>query len=124
MNQDEFEEVFEHMIGASRDVLVEKAREYANDGDRMHNFKRAAGLSGRTPEQMCWGFNIKHLVSITDMVESGESYPEEKWDEKLGDALNYLILLKALITEANAPDRIALHDGTGTVIATHEAQGE
>lgn len=100
MDQEEFEQVFDRVIEQSRAVLVEKAREYASDGDRMHNFKRAAGFTGGTPEQALWGFLTKHLVSLSDMVRSEKVYPAEVWDEKLGDALNYLILLRALVFDS------------------------
>lgn len=99
MNADQFELIFEQTVQNCRDVLVNKAKEYASDGDRMHNFKVAGRFNGRSPEQELWGFLTKHLVSLTDMVQSGEYYPAEKWDEKLGDALNYLFLLRALVVE-------------------------
>lgn len=97
MTQEEFEQVFERQFAISRDVLVEKAKEYASNGDRLHNFKVAAEFLGGTPEQALWGMAVKHLVSISDMVRSGETYSEAMWDEKLGDALNYLILLRAQV---------------------------
>jgi len=99
VNQEEFEQIFERQVQQSRDVLVTKAREYASDTDRLHNFKVAAGFQGRTAEQALWGFATKHFVSISDMVRNGGHYPAEVWDEKLGDALNYLILLRAQVFE-------------------------
>lgn len=41
----------------------------------------------------------KHIVSIFDMIRSDIESPMEKWDEKIGDAMNYLFLLKALVLE-------------------------
>lgn len=86
-------------MGASKAVLVVKAGEYAGGGDRLHNFKKSAILVDGTPEQALWGFITKHLVSLSDMVYSGKDYPTAVWDEKIGDSLNYLILLRALIEE-------------------------
>ncbi len=74
-----------------------KAKEYASDEDRLHNFKVAAAFNSQTPEQACWGFLTKHLVSLADMVASGKEYNFGAWDEKIGDALNYLFLLDAII---------------------------
>lgn len=104
MNSEEFEKVFDETIEKSRKVLVEKASEYATDFNRLHNFHSGSGLTGNTPEQVCWGFAVKHIVSISDMVAADERYEPSKfslsqWDEKIGDALNYLILLRALIVE-------------------------
>lgn len=99
MRGEEFEQLFEEAVEKSRSVLVVKAREYASNGDRMHNFKKAAALSSCTPEQALWGMLAKHLISLSDMVASDEDYDLEKWDEKLGDSLNYLLLLYALLRD-------------------------
>lgn len=124
MNQEEFEQVFERQINKSRDVLVTKAREYASDNDRLHNFKVSSAFQGNTPEQALWGFATKHFVSISDMVRSGDFYPTEVWDEKLGDALNYLILLRAQVfetdyarTEQSASDEIDYHAASSSMKA-------
>ena len=82
-------------------VLARKAAEYTR-GDRLSNFKRAAAMLNCTPEQACLGFWAKHVVSIMDFVkdiEHGELASEAMWDEKIGDAISYLILLEALIKD-------------------------
>lgn len=101
MTQDEFEKIFAELTGLSKTVLVDKAKEYAADGDRMHNFKIAATLTDGTPEQALWGMLAKHIVSVRDMVLTGDPYPQAVWDEKIGDAVNYFILLRALIVDTN-----------------------
>lgn len=101
MNGERFEAIFEATVDRCRETLVNKAREYADDADRMHVFKAAAGLLGGTPEQALWGMQVKHLVSITDMIEKNDFYPAEVWDEKIGDALNYLFLLRAQVSETD-----------------------
>ena len=83
-------------------VLAVKAREYATTDDRFHNFKVAASLDGETPERALWGMLKKHLVSVRDMVDGlgAMDCPEYSlWDEKLGDFINYLVLLEGLIVE-------------------------
>ena len=42
---------------------------------------------------------VKHLTSITDMLQSGNDYPMKLWEEKLGDAKNYLFLIECLVQE-------------------------
>lgn len=96
-----FEAIFNEQIEQCRKVLFLKAQEYATDEDRLHNFKLAAALTQGTPEQALWGFAVKHLVSISDMVKDGE-YPKAVWDEKIGDAINYLILLRAQVIETDS----------------------
>lgn len=93
-----FEQVFGEQFQRCRDILIVKALEYATD-DRLHNFKKTAKLTGETPEQALAGFMAKHTVSIYDMIASGEDFSDDKWNEKITDHMNYLILLRALITE-------------------------
>jgi hypothetical protein len=100
VNQEEFEAIFERGVEQAREVLVTKAREYATDDDRLHNFQVASALIGGTPEQALWGFLVKHLVSVSDMVASGEDYSDAQWDEKIGDSINYFFLLRAQIVES------------------------
>lgn len=100
MNSEQFNAIFERQVQQSRDVLLVKSGEYATDEDRLHVFKKAAAYLGGTPEQALFGFLTKHLVSLSDMVSSGESYSSAQWDEKIGDSINYLILLQAVVSES------------------------
>lgn len=101
MNNEEFEKVFETIVDQMRQVLLKKAGEYATDDDRLHNFRVAAAFQGCTEQQAALGFLTKHLVSISDMVSQGtfKAFPLAVWDEKIGDALNYLVLLRAIVEE-------------------------
>ena len=98
MNTTTFERLFEEQVNRSRSVLVSKAKEYATE-DRLHNFKVAAALEGKTPEQALAGMMAKHTVSVYDMAESGMPYPIELWQEKITDHINYLFLLNAIVRE-------------------------
>jgi hypothetical protein len=100
MNSEDFEDIFEQQVTRCREVLTAKAKEYAQDYDRLHNFKVAGQFIQGTPEQALWGFLVKHLVSLSDMIptsSSNEGYSTDLWDEKIGDSINYLILLRALV---------------------------
>ena len=49
MTNENFETMLNDTFDKSKSVLLAKAGEYAADGDRLHNFKRAAHLQGITP---------------------------------------------------------------------------
>lgn len=98
MDDERFNFILYSRLDKIREVLGRKAAEYAY-GDRLSNFKRAAEIQRIAPEQACWNFLMKHLVSIQDMVESRREYSRAQWDEKIGDAINYLILLEAIVSE-------------------------
>lgn len=94
-----FNGVVEEQLDRIRNVLVKKAAEYNLDDDRLSVFKHAAALSEETPEQALYGFMLKHIISITDMINSKSTYSEELWNEKITDICNYLILLQGLLRD-------------------------
>jgi hypothetical protein len=59
----------------------------------------AAAFQQCTTEQALFGFLAKHLVSLSDMCKSGRRYADDIWDEKIGDAVNYLLLLRAVVED-------------------------
>lgn len=102
MNTTEFNQVLEDQIQRCKDTLIKKGDEYATE-DRLHNFHAGAGLCQRSPEEVCASFMLKHIVSIYDMcrdASAGKSNPLTVWNEKLGDAINYMLLLSAIVRES------------------------
>lgn len=104
MNTEDFNKVVATRVEKINAVLVKKAAEYSSDTDRLHNFKAAArmGNSNETPEQALWGMMRKHLVSVVDIVDNTSKWvfpTDELRDEKIGDSINYLVLLEALLIE-------------------------
>ena len=100
MTADNFNAIISAQIDHCKSILCSKAREYATS-DRLHNFKVAGALQGISPAQALMGMMAKHTVSVADMCMSGETYPQELWDEKITDSINYLLLLSALVREKN-----------------------
>ena len=99
MTTPEFNKVVETQLDRIRSVLMRKASEYNLDEDRLSVFKHAAALSEETPEQALYGMMLKHIISVTDMVNSKKAYSEEAWNEKITDLCNYLILLQGLLKD-------------------------
>lgn len=102
MTYEEFADCFESRVDLCRRVLVGKNTEYARGGDKLSNFKKAAAFQGLTPAGALQGMMAKHQVSIVDLIgdlEKGINHKQDLWDEKIGDALNYLFLLDAIIKE-------------------------
>ena len=93
-----FNEVVDRRLRRVQNVLRAKAKENAN-GERLYNFKRAATILGTTPERALAGMFMKHLVSVLDLIEGSTEPTSAMVDEKIGDAINYLILLEAIFKE-------------------------
>lgn len=99
MNSVDFNAVLQDQIDRVTAVLGSKAGEYATDDERLHNFKQAAALQGITLRQAVANFMAKHTISIFDLVQKPNNLPEELWNEKITDHINYLILLQAALAE-------------------------
>lgn len=113
MNMERFDKLLEKRIEATKIILASKNKEYASDEDKLHNFKRAGKMLGQVPEQALVGMWAKHIISLLDIVDKidkdedeemvqvclGNGLTQEMLEEKIGDAVNYLILLEALIKD-------------------------
>ena len=108
MNTENFNKIIHEQIERCENTLCKKADEYAVDDDRLHNFKVAAGLQDCLPTTALGGMMAKHTVSVYDMIrglENGMCYPIELWNEKIGDSINYLLLLAAAVREYSENQR-------------------
>ena len=101
MTQEERDKIMQEMIDKCLRVLKAKAEGYSTDEDVLHNFRVAAGLQGCTVPQALVGMMTKHTVSVYDMVNSGQAYAPDIWDEKIGDLMNYLLLLRTAVKECD-----------------------
>ena len=99
MTSPDFNKVVEAQLERIKNVLVKKEIEYNLDADRLSVFKHGAGISEETPEQVLYGFMLKHIISVTDMINSKEAYSEDLWLEKMTDIHCYLILLRGLLKD-------------------------
>jgi len=123
MKHEEFNKLLEKILHRTTSVLASKSAEYSSDSDKLHNFKRAGAMEQCSPEKALVGMWTKHIVSILDIVDEVEYKcgtnarcfpaldPDEfvgALEEKIGDAINYLILLEALIKERKK--RVEIYD--------------
>lgn len=99
MTTKKFNKIVNEEINKVKNTLIKKANEYNLEEDRLGFFKRAAAFSQKTPEQVLFGFLLKHLQSISDMIENNNVYSIELWEEKITDSINYLILLLGLLED-------------------------
>lgn len=99
MDNNTFTLLVDKRLNHCAQTLVKKGKEYASVTDRLHNFKVAARVNDTTPEKALWGMYTKHLVSVMDLVEYPGDATAELIIEKIGDSINYMVLLEALLIE-------------------------
>ena len=126
MKTEKFNTVLDNTVSRCIQTLGVKADEYATE-DRLHNFKVAAELQKCTPITALTGMMAKHTVSVYDLIqrhEQGVAVPIEMWDEKIGDSINYLLLLSALIQEELDEELKAMGGDKDALIAFMEDENE
>lgn len=87
-----------------------KAGEYANNDERLYNFKQGANLIGCEPYQTAWSYLTKHIISVQKAAIEGKynfawavkqddgSYTEGII-QKIVDARNYLFFMLCCMEE-------------------------
>jgi len=101
MTREDFSRRVEKRIDLIRQTLLTKHKEYAKDDNVFRNFDEAAGglsLHG-TSSEVLWSYMTKHLVSLKDIVADNKPVDTAVVSEKIGDVINYLILLEAMLNQ-------------------------
>ena len=95
MNAEEFEKYSREVIDHCWNLLFSKSKEYANDVDRLANFKQPTSLFKTNQAKICLMYDSKHIASMVKMAEDVDKgvYPtKELLMEKVGDYINYGLL--------------------------------
>lgn len=105
------EDVVKRRIQLIQDVLQTKNEEYAGKEDVFKAFTEALPLSFHdTKQAVAWEFMVKHLQAIKTIIEAKSKsgiIPDEKLlEEKIGDAINYLILIEGMFKEDMEPRKL------------------
>lgn len=99
MTQSEFDKVVKEQIETVKSLISNKGEEYANV-DVLSNFKQGAGFfQDGTPENVLYGYLVKHLVSIKNHCDGSIPLDSNKLKEKCLDNIVYSILLLAIQIE-------------------------
>lgn len=102
MNSDDFSQLVERRLDKIRSTLSSKGKEYSTKDNKLHNFEKAAIKRHTTREIALQGMLTKHEVSIDDIIAktANDEFPSrEVIDEKIGDIINYYILLEACLVD-------------------------
>ena len=102
MNSLAFSKLVARRLELIQKTLDFKGKEYSTTDDKLHNFNKAARMSNQSREKALKGMLLKHEVSISDIIDRTETYDfpsREVIDEKIGDIINYYILLEACLVE-------------------------
>lgn len=102
INYEEYNTIIEDTIEKVKNILLVKGKEYGTNDDPLHNFRAATQMMNMDIKQVLAGYMMKHTVSVYNMIENSKgpgTYSTEKWEEKIIDHINYLLILRACIGE-------------------------
>lgn len=99
MRVEEFKVLLQARLDSIVDTLYKKQDEYASDHDVLFNFKTAARIRNRLPQEALFDMAVKHLVAVIDLVDGKLQATDRAINEHLGDMINYLILLEATLKD-------------------------
>ena len=103
MNDKEFLKIVDNQIEQCKSTLKLKGDIYSDqtieDSDRLVQFKQIAILKGTGVVDALSGCMAKHTTLLYDLMGNWADVSLEQWEETIGDHINYLFLLKAVIKE-------------------------
>lgn len=107
MTRQEFvEKVVARRIDLITISLASKGKEYSIENNAFYNFDEGKDIAfSNSREKYAWNLMTKHLQSIKDIIEhvsivGANGYPVDTLvEEKIGDAINYLILIEGMLKE-------------------------
>lgn len=101
-------EIIQDQLEKSTGVLDKKNKEYVKlkpkkvtkqQKRQLDYYREIATFMGITPQQALAGQMSKHTKSIYDMIQTGQDFDMEIWEEKITDHINYLLMLKIILVE-------------------------
>lgn len=96
------EQIIRDRIDRTIELMLVKGKEYQRNGDKLHNFRRAAEMQRSNMPRVLHGMLQKHIVSYYDMlddIDQGKKIKTEYIDEKIGDIVIYFLLQEVAIKE-------------------------
>lgn len=104
MDNKDFDKLVVQTLESVKSLLTVKGGEYAGSDDRLANFKRGAALTGVTPLQVAFIYASKHYDAIAtfirDSADGTQRTRSESIEGRLDDLMNYCLLMKGLVHEA------------------------
>lgn len=99
MKKKDYEKAINEEIEYCQSILLKKGLEYQSNEDVFNNFVKGETLLKDTKEKVLFSYLMKHLISLSDMVDKPDCYSFPIWREKLTDSINYLLILYSMVKE-------------------------
>lgn len=98
MDKKQFRTLIDKTHTALVNMTATKGEEYSRDDDQLANFKRQSAELDIDDTKILAIYLNKHLDAIKSFIKNGREF-SEPIEGRIDDAILYLILLKALISD-------------------------
>jgi hypothetical protein len=107
MEKEKFIEESQKRMQKCLEVFERKYVEYSKhngntDDDYFYAFKSIGNLLKENPEKVAFMYMMKHFQSFIDIIYHNHNVSEEVFDEKVGDLLNYILIINGIKKEQYA----------------------
>lgn len=100
MTNEVFYQLMKDVFSKAEAIAKTKGADYTKGSeDALANFKEGGKDVAVEPIKVCWIFMNKHYQAITNYVKTNGQSESEPIEERIKDAINYLVLMQALIVE-------------------------
>lgn len=99
MNQNHFDECTLALLDECKELLITKGKDYSSETDKLANFKEAELFTSCDRWEAWEIYFFKHIQAIQNYFRSGRKPLSESIHHRIRDAINYLVLLEALLVE-------------------------
>ena len=110
MNVDTYDHITVALLNIAEDIRVGKRPVYTvGSDDVLANFKTVGRDLDLPPEKVAWVYFKKHLDAIRTYIVNPESrgLDPERIDLRIADAINYLILINAILYEKSEAEHVS-----------------
>lgn len=98
MHQEELVKLFDELTAKSREVLIKKNRDYANE-DSLSNFKMSSQIAGISPEICCLSQIAIKVSRLGVLLHSDFAPINEAVEDTALDLFVYSFLLRAILKD-------------------------
>lgn len=92
-------EAFDAFVAKMKATLLSKGDDYAEQQDRLSNFKAVAAITNTTPQLACLNLIATKVARLSTLLNSPNPPKNESIDDSILDLANYAVLLHMIQSE-------------------------
>ena len=109
MTLEQQQQLFTEFVANMKAVMLKKGNDYSNQ-DRLSNFKIAANLIGKSPEEVCLTLIAIKVARLGVLLKSDTKPENESIEDSIVDLANYNFLLSAIRNENDGKPKYKIGD--------------